>query len=83
MSPHTISRRVDDVIMMWCVYRWAIEILNHDEKLDPCLLSAVLKDADIFLTTHGFQSMGILFMKKGKHMYTVYRHMLLRCCAMS
>ena len=23
--------------------RWAIEILNHDEKLDPCLLSAVLK----------------------------------------
>jgi len=51
---------------------WSLEVLNHEEKLDPCLLSAVLKDADIYLTTHGFQSMGILFMKKGSVIMEVF-----------
>ena len=44
---------------------WTIEVMFHEENLEPCMLKASLQDADIFLTTHGFQSMSILFMKKG------------------
>lgn len=45
--------------------KWSIEVMFHEEDLEPCMLKSVLQDADIFLTTHGFQSMSILFMKKG------------------
>jgi hypothetical protein len=37
---------------------WRIEVMYHDEDADPCLLYEAFRDADIFLTTHGFQSLG-------------------------
>ena len=35
----------------------------HQESFPACLLYHVLKSSDVFLTVHGFQSMGLLFMR--------------------
>lgn len=40
---------------------WDIGILNHREWNHPCLVVKLLMHADVFLTTHGFQSTGELF----------------------
>jgi hypothetical protein len=37
---------------------WDMIVLLHHEHNHPCMLHWVLKDADILLTTHGFQSTG-------------------------
>jgi len=52
--------------------KWTIEIMFHVETLEPCMLKSSLQDADIFLTTHGFQSMSVLFMKKGSLIMEVF-----------
>lgn len=37
---------------------WKIGIIIHNEDIHPCLLYHALHDADVLLTTHGFQSIG-------------------------
>jgi hypothetical protein len=37
---------------------WDIDVIYHSNDMNPCLLHVALKNADIFLTTHGFQSTG-------------------------
>ena len=38
---------------------WDVRLLTHDESIHPCLLHHVLRDADVYLTTHGFQSTAV------------------------
>lgn len=51
-------------------YVWEVRIIHHREDADPCLLYHTLRDADILLTTHGFQSMGKL--SSHTHVPTLY-----------
>jgi hypothetical protein len=37
--------------------RWTITIIRHNENTQPCDLYHTLRDADLLLTTHGFQAM--------------------------
>jgi hypothetical protein len=50
---------------------WDITLILHSEKMHPCLLYSVLQGADMFLTTHGFQSTGVTFMKPGAVLFEV------------
>ena len=43
---------------MTLTYVWEVQIIHHREDADPCSLYDTLRDADILLTSHGFQSMG-------------------------
>ena len=36
---------------------WLITIIRHNEKTQPCDLYCTLQEADLYLTTHGFQAM--------------------------
>jgi hypothetical protein len=54
-----LLRRLDERL----AEQWRFFVILHHDDLHPCLLSEALKDADIFLTTHGFQSTSALFMK--------------------
>lgn len=47
-------------------------MIVHKDDLQPCLLNEALFDADIFLTTHGFQSTGVLFMKEGSVLFEAF-----------
>ena len=37
---------------------WNVRVLHHHDELHPCLLYEVLNNADILLTSHGFQNTG-------------------------
>lgn len=41
-------------------YAWTIKVIRHHELIHPCVYYDVLRDADFYLTTHGFQSIGKL-----------------------
>lgn len=51
---------------------WDIEVLTHDESMQPCLLHHALRDADLFLSTHGFQATALMFMKPGATLLEVF-----------
>ena len=53
-------------------YHWKIHVLMHDENMQPCLLYHALADADLFLTTHGFQATALMFMKPGAVLLEVF-----------
>jgi hypothetical protein len=49
---------------------WDIDVIYHSNDMNPCLLHVALKNADILLTTHGFQSTGAVCV-------------ILKCCSTS
>jgi hypothetical protein len=51
---------------------WNIDVLYHSDNMHPCLLHMALGEADIFLTTHGFQSTSLIFMKRGAVLIEVF-----------
>jgi hypothetical protein len=51
---------------------WDIDVLYHSDNMHPCLLHIALGEADIFLTTHGFQSTSLIFMKRGAVLIEVF-----------
>jgi hypothetical protein len=51
---------------------WDIDVLYHSDNMHPCLLHMALGEADIFLTTHGFQSTSLIFMKRGAVLIEVF-----------
>jgi hypothetical protein len=51
---------------------WNLDVLYHSDDMHPCLLYLALGQADIFLTTHGFQSTALLFMKRGAVLIEVF-----------
>jgi hypothetical protein len=40
---------------------WTIDVLHHDDTLDPCVLFYILQSTDILLTTHGFQEISMFY----------------------
>lgn len=53
---------------------WSFVILHHSEATEPCEYHRVLGNADIFLTSHGFQSLALIFMKKGATLFELYNY---------
>lgn len=53
--------------------KWDIEVLMHDKNRSPCMLSAMLHNADILLTPHGFQSMLLMFLPRTSILFEVKR----------
>ena len=52
---------------------WIIEVMYHnDATLSPCTIANKLKNVDIFLTPHGFQSLAVMFLPKGAMALEVY-----------
>lgn len=51
-----------------------IDTIYHNESTSPCEVYRKLRHADFFLTTHGFQSMALIFMKKDAYMYELYNY---------
>jgi hypothetical protein len=51
---------------------WTIHVLMHDSARSPCELMHALRDTDVLLTSHGFQSMLILFMPSPSLLFEVY-----------
>jgi hypothetical protein len=54
----SILTRIFNKMNLNQVVQWKVMIIHHTEDQHPCALHHILKDADVFLTTHGFQSMG-------------------------
>ena len=52
--------------------RWGIDILYHDEGMHPCQLHAALRHTTLYLTTHGFQSTAVMFMRRGSAIVEVF-----------
>lgn len=38
--------------------QWHIDVIFHNEDTHPCLLHLALHDADLYVTAHGYQSLG-------------------------
>jgi len=53
-------------------HRWKIVMVTHDEGMHPCTLQNVLSDADVYLTTHGFQATALIYMKPGAVLIEVF-----------
>ena len=53
---------------------WSFIILHHSEATKPCEYQRLLGNADILLTAHGFQSLALLFMKKGATLFEIYNY---------
>lgn len=51
---------------------WRVSVIRYNDNVHPCTLAWTLKTADVLLTTHGFQSTGILFMRLGALIYEVF-----------
>eukprot|EP01041_Mallomonas_annulata_P009242 gene9242-19181_t len=54
------------------VWKWEVEVFFHNDNLHPCRLYWALKETDLYLTTHGFQSTALLFMKPGAVLFEVF-----------
>ena len=52
--------------------KWDINVYHHSEEQNACTLRSYLQNADIFLTTHGFQSTAVIFMKPGSVLLEVF-----------
>lgn len=52
--------------------KWIVQVISHEDDIHPCILYHTLSHADVFVTTHGFQSMALLFMKPGSVIFEVF-----------
>ena len=52
--------------------RWAVELEMHDDSRHPCDLLATLRDADVLLTPHGFQTVLLIFMPAGGAVFEIF-----------
>ncbi len=52
--------------------QWDIDVIYHSDDMHPCLLHLALREADIFLTTHGFQALALLFLKRGAVLVEIF-----------
>ena len=51
---------------------WTLGTIKHSEDLQPCKLYRELHKTDVFLTTHGFQSTALVFLREGSVIIEVY-----------
>jgi hypothetical protein len=52
--------------------RWKVITTNHDESRHPCEVLSLLRNADVLLTPHGFQSILLLFMPQGSAIFEIF-----------
>ena len=52
--------------------KWIVQVFVHDEEMEPCLLYNSLRNAQVLLTTHGFQSTALLFLPKGAVLIEIF-----------
>ena len=53
---------------------WRVSVVTHHDALPPCALAACLRDAEVLLTPHGFQSMLYLFLPPRATLFEVFPH---------
>ena len=51
---------------------WTMSVVIHDDATPPCLLLKCLKDTNLFITPHGFQSMMTMFLPVDAYMFEVF-----------
>jgi hypothetical protein len=52
--------------------RWTVTVIIHDDDNPPCVLLQCLKETDLFITPHGFQSMLTMFLPVDAYMFEVF-----------
>ena len=52
--------------------QWEIRVLMHTKDRSPCSLAHALRDTDVLLTPHGFQSMLLLFLPRPALLFEVF-----------
>lgn len=52
--------------------RWNITLALHDDDRHPCTVWRMLRDVDVLLTPHGFQSILLLFMPHGSVIFEIF-----------
>ena len=67
-------KQVDNVNSKKRCSSWTVEIIYHNELTDPCWLYKQMYDTDMLVTTHGFQSMLILFMPEGSQIVEIFNY---------
>ena len=51
---------------------WEIEVLVHQPDRSPCALARSLRETDVLVTSHGFQSMLLLFLPRPSILFEVF-----------
>ena len=52
--------------------------ITHDEDREPCELKSIMHNADIVITSHGFQCITLLFMKEGSLLLEIFPYKYFR-----
>ena len=51
---------------------WSVSVIMHDDGNPPCLLYHCLKNAELLITPHGFQSMLTMFLPNRAYMFEIF-----------
>ena len=51
---------------------WSVSVIMHDDDNPPCLLYHCLKNAELLITPHGFQSMLTMFLPTRAYMFEIF-----------
>ena len=51
---------------------WSMSVVMHDDDNPPCLLYHCLKNAELLITPHGFQSMLTMFLPTRAYMFEIF-----------
>ena len=51
---------------------WSVSVVMHDDNNPPCLLYHCLKNAELLITPHGFQSMLTMFLPTRAYMFEIF-----------
>jgi hypothetical protein len=51
---------------------WEIQVVMHVNKRSPCELAHLLRNADMLITPHGFQSMLLMFLPRPAVIFEVF-----------
>ena len=50
---------------------WNISVIMHSETRHPCVIWSMLRSIDVLITPHGFQSILLIFMRRGSAIFEV------------
>ena len=75
------GRYIQDIDMVWAKLTgqttgWEVKVLHHNESTAPCRLIQSVSTATIMLTSHGFQSILLLYQPWASMLAEVHTHML-------
>ena len=69
-----VKEQISKSLDMYAKSDWTIEIVRHNELISPCRLYQQLLDTDVYLTTHGFQSLLLLFLPNGSRIIELFNY---------